>query len=212
MFGPWRDDSLSPMGVSERIRPLLEHCDLERRLPLVPASAQLRGLYFKNTIAVLKKANLYEKFSQYYTQEHTAVRWYPVSEFLEQLAVAGALLKGPEHVHEGMQAIGRHNANAFAESLIGRAMLRLLSRDPVRLLKQASGGRRQSCRYGRWQLEFLEPGRAIMHMHEEYLWIESYVLGAAQGTMDAAQGNAVVSYELDSPFQGRHVLLWSPVE
>ncbi len=197
------------MGLSARIRPLVEHCDLERRLPLVPASAKLRGLYFKNTVAVLKKANLYEQFAEYYRQEHTAVRWYPVGEFLEQLAVAGALLRGPERIHEGIEAIGHHNASAFAESLLGRAMLRLLAPDPVRLLKQASGGRRQSCSYGRWQLEFVEPGRAVMHMHEEYLWIESYVLGAARGTMAAAQGSATVTYELDSPFQGRHLLTWS---
>jgi uncharacterized protein (TIGR02265 family) len=196
------------MGLSTRIRSLVEHCDLEQRLPLVPASAKLRGLYFKNTVAVVREADRLEHFLEIYPESYSAVRWYPVSEFLERLAVAGALLKGPENVHLGMRAIGRHNARAFADSLLGKALIRLLDRDPVRLLKQASSGRRQSCKYGRWELTFDRPGRAVMQMHEEYLWIESYVLGAAEGTMEATGRDVTVSYELDSQFSGRHLLEW----
>ena len=197
------------MGTNDRIHQLVEHCDLEVRLRSVPASAQLRGLYFKNTIAVMKKANLLEAYSELYPETYSAVRWYPVSDFLERLAVAGALLESPEKVHQGMLLIGRHNATAFAKSLLGQTVLKLLSRDPQKILKQACAGRRQSCRYGRWEVEFPEPNKAVMHMFEEYLWIESNVLGAAQGTLEGTDRTFEVRFELDSNFQGRHILTWS---
>ncbi len=88
------------MGNYDRIRHLVEHCDLGERLALVPASAMLRGLYFKNTVSVLRKANLLTDFLEYYPESFSAVRWYPVADFLEQLAVAGALVAGPEKIHE----------------------------------------------------------------------------------------------------------------
>ena len=64
-------------------------------------------------------------------------------------------------------------------------MLRLLSRDPHKLLQQGVAGRRQSYSYGSWELTFPGERSAIMNMVEEYLYIESYLLGAAQGTFDA---------------------------
>lgn len=197
------------MLMNPKARQLLAHCDLEERLRSVPASAQLRGLYFKNTIAVLKKAELLNEYSEIYPESYSAIRWYPVSDFLERLAVAGALLQGPENVEAGMRAIGRHNAVAFAQSLLGQTMLKILSRDPQKILKQACAGRRQSCRYGRWEVEFPSPGSAVMHMYEEYLWMDSYVLGAAEGTLDGTGVEFEVHLELDSPFQGRHLLNWS---
>jgi uncharacterized protein (TIGR02265 family) len=197
------------MGRDDRIRQLVEHCDLDARLKSVPASAQLRGLYFKNTIAVMKKENLLDEYSGLFPETYSAVRWYPVSDFLQRLAVAGALLEGPENVHHGMLQIGRHNAAAFAKSLLGQTVLKLLSRDPQKILKQACAGRRQSCRYGRWEVEFPEPNMAVMHMFEEYLWIESNVLGAAEGTLEGTGCTFDVRYEVDSAFQGRHILKWS---
>lgn len=197
--------------MSSQIRALVEGCDLEKRLALVPSSAKLRGLYFKNTITVLEASEAIHRYREIYPETYSAVKWYSVGEFLERLAVAGALLEGPERVHEGMRLIGRQNASAFAESLLGRTLIRLLAKDPERILKQASAGRRQSCRYGRWEIEFPAPGRATMHLHEEYLWIESYVLGAAEGTIGVTSREARVRVELDSPFQGRHYFEWPTV-
>lgn len=195
--------------LSEGVRKLVSHCDLEERLPLVPASAKLRGLYFKNNLTVLRDAGLEDEYRRYFPETHSAVRWYPVSDFLERLAVAGALLCGPENIHEGMQRIGHNNAMAFAESLLGRTLLRLLARDPVKLLKQSVAGRRQSCTYGRWEVVFLEPGCAELTMFEEYLWLESNVLGAAIGTFNSVGREVSVEVEVFSRFEGKHTLRWN---
>jgi uncharacterized protein (TIGR02265 family) len=184
---------------------------LEERLPLVPASAKLRGLYFKNNLTMLKREGHEQAFLRYYPERYSAVRWYPVADFLEQLAVAGSLLCGPEKVHEGMRRIGHNKAVAFAESLLGRAMMRFFSNDPVKALQQAAAGRRQSCTYGRWETSFVERGVAVMKMYEEYLWIESYVAGAGRGTFASIVGRDIdVEATLVSRFEGRLTLRWDP--
>lgn len=175
----------------------------------MPASAQLRGLYFKNNLTMLRQEGLEGRYRSYYPENYSAVRWYPVADFLERLAVAGALLCGPEGVHEGMRRIGHNNAVAFAESLLGRTMMRFFSNDPVKAVRQASAGRRQSCTYGRWEASFVEPGVAVMKMYEEYLWIESYVSGAGHGTFTSIVGRDIdVEVELTSRFEGSLTLRW----
>lgn len=195
-------------GNQDRIAELTQHCDLAERLPAVPPSANVRGLYFRNTVRVLSEAGKIETYRELFPEEHSSVRWYPLGDFLVRLAVGGALLESPERVHQGMYEIGRRNAVAFAESLIGRTMLRLLSRDPHKLLKQACAGRRQSYRYGRWEYEILGEREVAMNLHEEYIWIESNLLGAAVGTFQSIGIEPKVKCELASPFEGRHHITW----
>jgi uncharacterized protein (TIGR02265 family) len=184
------------------------HCDVIERLTLIPPSAKARGLYFRSIETALMRAGRMERYKALFPERFATVLWHPVSEFLVRLAVGGALLTEPERVHAGMFEIGRRNAVVFAESLLGRTLLRLLSRDPKRLLQQAAAGRRQSLNYGRWTLEFPEPRTAIMTMDEEYLYIESFLLGAAQGTFDAVGVTVRAEAVLEDRFRGRHVLTW----
>jgi len=157
---------------------------------------------------VLTRAGRLEAYRALFPERFAAVLWYPAAEFLVRLAVGGALLFEPARVHEGMYEIGRRNAVAFAESLLGRSLLRLLSRDPKKLLQQGVAGRRQSYSPGRWTLSFPEDRTAVMTMVEEYFYIESYLKGAAQGTFDAIDLPVRIEVVLDDRFNGRHILKW----
>jgi uncharacterized protein (TIGR02265 family) len=184
------------------------HCDVLDRLSLIPPSAKARGLYFRSIETALARAGRIERYNALFPERFAAVLWHPIGELLVRLVVGGSLLTDPERVHEGMYEIGRRNAVVFAESLLGRTLLRLLSRDPRRLLQQAVAGRRQSQNYGRWTLEFPEERTAVMTMEEEYLYIDSYLLGAAQGTFDAVGVPVRAEAKLDDRFTGRHILVW----
>ena len=87
-------------------------------------------------------------------------------------------------------------------------LLRILDRDPRRLLRQAIAGRRQSYSFGRWDLELVGEREAIVTMSEEYLYIESYLRGAAQGTFDAVGVPVLIEVVLHDRFNGQHVLRW----
>lgn len=197
------------MGDRERaIDAASQHCDLAERLLLVPPSALVRGLYFGSVQSVLDAAGRGNAYREIFPEKFAAVSWQPVSEFLKRLVVAGSLLTSPREVHEGMYEIGRRNAVAFADSLLGRTLMRLLSKDPGKLVEQAAAGRRQSYTYGRWVIENRGPQEAVVEMTEEYLYIDSYMLGAAKGTFDAINRPVDVTAELDGRFAGRHFVRW----
>jgi uncharacterized protein (TIGR02265 family) len=185
-----------------------QYCDLSERLTFVPPSARGRGLYFKSIEAVLTRAGHGERYRALFPERISAMRMYPTSEFLIRLVVGGALLTDPARVHEGMFEIGRRNAVEFSESLLGKTLLRLLSRDPKKLLAQGVAARRQSCSVGRWTLTFPGERQAVMAMEEEFLYIESYLLGAAQGTFDAVGLPVRTQVVLEDRFTGRHILDW----
>jgi uncharacterized protein (TIGR02265 family) len=190
------------------IRELCRCCDLAERLPLLPPSARGRGVYLVGIDRVLAKTASFDRFKALFPQRPSAIPWYPLSDFLVRLAVGAALLAGPERVHQGMFEIGRGNAVTFAESLLGRALIRLLDRDPKRLLKQGIAGRRQGNTYGRWELSFPSEREAVVTMTEEYTYIESYLLGAAQGTFEAIGVPVRAEAVLQDRFNGKHVLRW----
>jgi uncharacterized protein (TIGR02265 family) len=206
-FGQAQYDSL----VEDRDRLLDEisqHCDLRERLAMIPPSAKWRGVYFNTVSGVLERAGKLAEYQRLMPETYSALRLYPTGELLQHVAVGGALLRSPAEVHAGMYEIGRDNAVYFSSSLLGRTMLRLLSKDPYRLLQQAVAGRRQSATYGRWRLERTGETSALMHFEQEYAWIESYMLGAGAGTFESTGVEGTFQVELDTPYDGRHIIRW----
>ncbi len=185
------------------------HCDIVERLELVPPSAQVRGVYFRNVVTQLERSGRLLAYREFFPDErHSALVFYPISEFLIRVACAGALVTSPERVHEGMFGITKGNAQAFIETLLGRMMLRMLSRDPVRLCEQALAARRQSVTYGHWKIR--QPAERVIEMvyENEYWWIESAVAGAAQGTFEGCGIVATLETKLIDRFNGSTFVRW----
>lgn len=196
----------------DELRTLLDqvrgYCDVVDRLKRVPPGAGVRGIALHALWRTLRAADKLDAFRALFPERHNAIQWIPMEEFLLRLVVAGALLRGPADVHGGMYEIGRGNATAFAASLLGQLLLRGLSKDPRLVLMQGQAGRRQMVRGGTWTLTFLGAREACIQMVDEYLYIESYILGAAYGTFEAIQVSAQVQVELEGAFCGRHLIRW----
>jgi uncharacterized protein (TIGR02265 family) len=185
------------------------HCDIEERLPLVPPSACVRGIYFNAIEKQVQARGMLPAFREYFPNDHFgSLSFYPISTYLVRLACAGALVASPERVHDGMLTIAKGNARAFMESVLGRLMLRVLSGDPIRLMEQAMAGRRQSTNYGHWEL-VRRSARSIEVRHrEEYMWIESAIAGAGVGTFEACGITATVECRLVDRFNGSSFYTW----
>jgi uncharacterized protein (TIGR02265 family) len=198
------------MGMTNAVLELVgDHCDLRERLAAVPPSAQIRGMYLRSVQAALERAGRGIEYRALCgTPRFSALRFYPTGEYLIHLAAGGALLKGAERVHEGIFEISRSNAAVVADSLVGRTLLRALARDPQRLLRQGAAAHRQTARYSQWILEFPGPREAVMEFRNEMVWIESSLLGAAHGTMEAAGIEATFRCELRDPYNGFHYISW----
>lgn len=186
-----------------------DHCDLEDRFRVVPPSARIRGMYIKSIADVLERAGKGEAYRELLgNKRYSAVRMVSIAEYLVHMAGGGALLTSPETVHVGMQEISQRNALAFAESLLGKTLIRVLARDPERLLRQGVAGHRQSATSGIWELSFPGPRRATLVFRDEYVWIESCLLGAALGTFAMVGISARVRCELTDRFNGAHHIEW----
>jgi uncharacterized protein (TIGR02265 family) len=187
------------------------YCDLNERLKMMPPSAATRGVYYRSIETVLDKAGKVERFQALFPERVSGMGWYPMSEFLTRLAVAGGMLCGPEQVHAGMHEIGKHNVSAVMGSLLGKMLLRFLARDdPKKLLQQGVAARRQTCNVGSWELSFPTDHSAVVSMNEEYFFIESYLLGAAQGTFEAVGMSVAAEAASSDRFTGTHTLRWGP--
>jgi uncharacterized protein (TIGR02265 family) len=185
------------------------HCDIEERLPLVPPSACVRGIYLNSVEKQVAALGQLEAYRDYFPGDHFgSLSFYPLSAYLVRIACAGALVASPERVHEGMLLLGKGNAVAFIESLLGRLLLRVLSGDPLRLMEQAMAGRRQSTNYGHWGVIRLGDRSCEVRYVEEYTWIESAVAGAGLGTFEACGLNVKMENRLVDRFNGSSFYKW----
>jgi uncharacterized protein (TIGR02265 family) len=206
-----------PLGVPSRgvssldraIELVAPHCDIVDRLKVVPPSAQTRGVWIKNVEKQVERLGVMTAYRGYFPDDrYGTLPHYPLGDFLIRLACAGALVASPERVHDGMFMITRGNAESFMETILGRVMLRVLSRDPVRLLEQGMAARRQSFTYGHWELR-RHSEREVEVVHQnEYWWIESGVAGAAAGTFEACNIVAQTETKLIDRFNGSTFCRW----
>jgi uncharacterized protein (TIGR02265 family) len=196
-------------SVDRAIELVAPHCDIVDRLKAVPPSAQTRGVWIKNVEKQVEQRGVMPAYREYFPYDRFgALPYYPLSDFLIRLACAGALVTTPERVHEGMFLITKGNAESFMETILGRIMLRVLSRDPVRLLEQGMAARRQSFSYGHWELR-RHSEREVEVVHQgEYWWIESGVAGAAAGTFEACNIVARTETKLIDRFNGSTFCRW----
>jgi uncharacterized protein (TIGR02265 family) len=198
-----------PRSVERAIQLVAPHCDIVSRLEVVPPSARVRGLYLRSFETVLQRAGCAQLYREYFEGERwSPIRMYPLRDYMIRLAVAGASLRSPERVHDGMHDVWRTNATTFAASLLGRTMLRLLSNDPVRLTEQGLAARRQTYQYGHWEI-VRHGARAVeMVYREEYLWIESAIAGGAVGAFEACGIEANLETKLLNRFDGSTMITW----
>lgn len=88
-------------------------------------------------------------------------------------------------------------------------LLRILSPDPVRVLEQGAAARRQGVNYGSWQYDFSTPGKAIVTHENEFMWLDSQVLGSAEGTFEAIRVPATFELRLTDAYSGVMVITWA---
>jgi uncharacterized protein (TIGR02265 family) len=198
------------MRAEERAVALVApHCDIVDRLAVVPPSAQIRGIWMRAVEKQIVSRGQLSVYREFFPEDrYSVLPFYPVSQYLVRLACAGALAASPERVHEGMYLIMKDNAEAFMETLLGRVMLRVLSRDPVRLTEQGVAARRQSFSYGRWELRRTGDRELEIVHQEEYSWIESAIAGSCQGTFEACGITGQIETKLIDRFNGSTFLRW----
>jgi hypothetical protein len=192
----------------ERVRRSL---DLDQRLPQVPAHAQVRGWYFKQTAdAVAREGRpavaLYRRLSP--VRSRWFFRMYSCRDYLED-AAAGAAAIGGADPQASVRAIWR-NAPRYAPLFNAQRFMSLLNASPLDAMRWLEGQRDMFWNYGGWRIEVRDPHYFVVHYFDEYIWLESAHVGGLEGVLDACNATGTVDADLDSPFNGRIHVRWQP--
>lgn len=139
-------------------------------------------------------------------RERRSYELYPATELILLSSTAGALVH-PDPV-EGMRLVHASTANYFASTWYGRTFRRFLRPDPHEALGWIERSRHHIANYGQWRYEKRSHDRGILHMFDEYCFIESIQRGGCEGMLTACGVKGEVDVELDSETQGRLLIRW----
>jgi uncharacterized protein (TIGR02265 family) len=184
--------------------------DLERRVSETPASAQVRGIFFRLLEDDLARRGL-KGWIQWRTvlgEDPQSYRLYPARSLLVAYAKAAALVSSSDP-REGVRALFRGICLPFSQSTYGRAWQRFLKPDPLNALRWLDRCREHICNYGTWRLESRGPGHATLHMVDEYFWIDAAHRGGCEGMLEVCGVDGEVTAEMYSLFSGRLDVRWS---
>jgi uncharacterized protein (TIGR02265 family) len=184
--------------------------DLPRRLAAVPTTAMVRGVFFNLIEADLARRGLLGHPAWHGSALHQrrSHELYGARDLLTLASTAGALLHADPL--EGMRQVHASTATYFASTWYGRAFRRFLHPDPGEALAWIERSRHFVANYGRWRYEPRGFGKGILHMFDEYCYIEAIQRGGCEGLLTACGVRGTVDVELDTPYQGRLVVAWEP--
>jgi hypothetical protein len=185
--------------------------DLDRRLALVPARAQVRGWFFRQTAdAVARRGGsavaIYRRLSP--VKSTWFFRMYSVRDYLED-ATAGAAAIDPVDPGSAIRSIWR-NGPRYAPLFNAQRFLSLLKTSPLDAMRWLEGQRDMFLNYGAWRVERLDENSFLVHYFDEYIWIDSAHRGGVEGVLEACNANGTVEATLDAPFDGRICVRWQP--
>lgn len=186
-----------------------EVLQLDERLRRIPATAKVRGLFFHHVDAQLRKRGLASlgEWQQLAPSSYRVHLLYPVSDLVRALAFAGALVSPDPR--EGMRELFHGAAPFAADTWFGRVFRALLKPDPLGALRWIERSRDYISNHGHWRLEVRGPGHAMLHMFDEYMFIDSVHRGGCEGLLDACGAPGEVRAEMDGMFRGRLDIRWS---
>lgn len=181
--------------------------DLESRLRAVPSTALVRGLFFNMIGDHLRRSGRTREARSIVGVRRRIYSLYPVSELLVGFAEAGMLVC-PSDPRAGIRQIWSGGSRYFADSWLGKAFQRFMRPDPAGALDWLERAHEHFCNYGRWRLERVQPGHVVLHMFDEYIWIENAHQGGCEGLLAACGVRGRVDAVVDSSFAGRLEVRW----
>jgi uncharacterized protein (TIGR02265 family) len=183
--------------------------DLSWRLKAIPESAAVRGVFFNQLRDALRRTLRIDEttLDQLAGGSKQSHKMYPAREFARMSAFAGALAH--RDPLEGMRQLSRGMASFFSTTWYGRAFQRVLRPDPPKAVQWVAFSRDYISNYGHLRVEPRGANRLLVHIYDEYCWIEACQRGGCEGMLDACGVQGTVDVELDSPFRGRLDVSWT---
>lgn len=178
----------------------------------MPRDAAVRGVWFSMPQKHAARLGVAEAiaFEQMCgRRQRTAFRMYPLSEFLEELAVAAVLTDASDPLG-ALRTIWRDATTVYVRTPFGRSLVRLLRPNPLRYLRWLATHRDQFCTYGATRLEEHSATEATFVLEDEYIWIDCAHRGGGEGLLFACGLEGSVDAEMTGKYSGRLHFRWAP--
>jgi uncharacterized protein (TIGR02265 family) len=183
---------------------------LERRLSDLPSTAMVRGIFFrllKDEAEKRRIASIGEL--PRLLRGRDVWRLYPARELMIAYATTAPLIHSDPD--EGLRALFRAQASSYAQTWYGRLFRKFLGNpDPEKAIRYVERANERISNYSRWRLETIGPRHVVLHMFDEYFWIESAQRGGSEGVLDACEVEGRVNVELDDAYNGALDIQWEP--
>jgi uncharacterized protein (TIGR02265 family) len=184
--------------------------DLEQRLRDLPSSAMVRGIFFrllKDDAA--KRGISAAKELESLLSRKDVWRLYPARELMIAYATAASMIDTDPN--EGLRALFHGMAPSYSRTWFGQLFRKFLGiSDPARAISYIERAKERVSNYSTWRLEIVEARHLVLHMFDEYFWIESAQRGGCEGLLESCGVKGQVTVELDSPYRGALDIQWKP--
>lgn len=182
---------------------------VDERMRVIPSNDVVRGFLFKMTEDALARAGrgAVEAFRrEIKPRSRWAFRPYPVREYIEEAAVAAAILS-PDDPVDALRTVWRET-HRYAPLFNAERFIALLGVDVLAAVRWLEQQRKTFASFGTWRLEERGPGYVVMHYFGEWVWIESAHRGGMEGVLQACGRQGTVDVVLDTPFDGHLHVRW----
>jgi uncharacterized protein (TIGR02265 family) len=181
------------------------HTDLRWRLAQIPDSARVVGAYLNMLDDRAEQFGprvhrSYREFFQLY--RFSALRSYPVKDYLIRLCKLAELQFGAPNVYRGLYEIQAGAFPAFRSTLMGRLMFAALGTDFSRVFPMMTRAMDTSLNYARVIITNDRPNHYIARWTNQYVYIEHAMAGALEGIARICNVELDLQIRLDDPFNG----------
>jgi uncharacterized protein (TIGR02265 family) len=181
--------------------------ELQERVRTVPSTAMVRGLFFNMIGDHLQRSGHARAARSIVGPKRKIYALYPVADLLTSFGQAAPII-APTDPRAGIREIWAGGSRYFAATWLGKAFQRFIRPDPAAALEWLERAHEHFANYGRWRLERVQPGHAVLHMFDEYIWIEDAHQGGCEGLLAACGVRGSVVPVMDSAFAGRLEVRW----
>ncbi len=172
-----------------------EPLDVQRSIARVPTDATAKGMFLARLMKEVTSVGLKPPTDERFLAFHD----YPLTRHLELHVEVAALLYPKQPPREGLRRLAGLAYQAFVETHIGKILLGVMGRDPVRVLKLASKAMSHSASIGSTETEVLDDRTVIIRGKEIYLFPDCFSVGVLEGLLRAMSLDGRVAIRMTNP-------------
>jgi uncharacterized protein (TIGR02265 family) len=153
--------------------------DIEERLAAIPANATVKGMFFRSAIDEARRRT----GEQPGRDSYIAFKDYPLHEHVTVLAECARLAYPELSTRAALRQFGHQALQAFATSMVGRAILGIAGRQWESALQLVTRAYTSTGPVGAARLVEQTPGQSIVALRQIWNFPESYHVGVFEAAL-----------------------------